>query len=122
MSDYTFKKTDRLLKRREFLQTIDAGKKIHSSCFVAGFRKNTLNRHRLGVTVTKKVGGAVTRNRIKRIVREHFRQNRQKLSGFWDINIIAKKKAADVSSGVLNTSLDETFDKANKVLSSNTSL
>lgn len=116
MSDNSFKKTDRLLKRAAFIQTIESGKKIHTSCFVAGFRNNSLNRHRLGVTVSKKVGGAVTRNRIKRIVREYFRQNRQKLSGSWDISIIAKKKAADVSSALLNKALEETYDKANKVL------
>ncbi|MDY6822328.1 MAG: ribonuclease P protein component [Thermodesulfobacteriota bacterium] len=116
MFDFSFKKSDRLLKRAEFIHTIESGKKIHTPCFVAGFRQNGLNRHRLGVTVSKKVGGAVTRNRIKRIIKEYFRQNRQNLSGSWDINIIAKKRAADVSAGILRKALTETFDKANKVL------
>jgi ribonuclease P protein component len=65
----------------------------------------------LGVTVSKKVGHAVERNRIKRILREFFRVKRHKITGFWDINIIARKEAAGLTSGQALLSLQKVFDK-----------
>jgi ribonuclease P protein component len=46
---------------------------------------------RLGITVSKKVGSAAERNRIRRLVREFFRLNRSRLSTPQDIVIIAKR-------------------------------
>jgi ribonuclease P protein component len=46
---------------------------------------------RLGITVSKKVGSAVQRNRIRRLVREFFRLNRSRLCTPQDIVIIAKR-------------------------------
>jgi ribonuclease P protein component len=54
------------------------------------------NRNRLGVTVSKRVGNAATRNRVKRYVREHFRLNKHDLEGRWDINVIARRDAAEI--------------------------
>ncbi|PRP95691.1 Ribonuclease P protein component [Enhygromyxa salina] len=49
---------------------------------------------RLGITVTRKVGNAVVRNRIKRLVREVFRQHRARLPPGLDIVWVAKQQAA----------------------------
>lgn len=48
---------------------------------------------RLGITVTKKVGNAVVRNRIKRVVREVFRRNRALFPLSTDVVFIAKQGA-----------------------------
>lgn len=49
---------------------------------------------RLGITVTRKIGNAVVRNRIKRLVREVFRQNRTRLPEGLDLVWVAKQQAA----------------------------
>jgi ribonuclease P protein component len=92
-------KADRILKRREFIALSESGHRIQNEHFIAIFSPNQLGRSRIGITVTKKVGPAVKRNRIKRLVREHFRLNRHQFAGHWDINIIAKRQASDFSSG-----------------------
>lgn len=51
--------------------------------------------------MTKKVGTAVERNRIKRVVREVFRRNRQLFPVSHDLVFIAKRGAADVDYGAL---------------------
>jgi ribonuclease P protein component len=52
---------------------------------------------RLGITVTRKIGNAVARNRIKRLVREVFRQHRQRLPAGLDLVWVAKQQAAQAS-------------------------
>jgi ribonuclease P protein component len=49
---------------------------------------------RLGITVTRKIGNAVARNRIKRLVREVFRLNRERLPEGLDVVWVAKQQAA----------------------------
>lgn len=50
---------------------------------------------RLGITVTKKVGHAVFRNRVKRWVREAFRQERERFPPGWDIVFVAKRQCVN---------------------------
>lgn len=64
---------------------------------------------RIGITVSRKVGNAVRRNRVKRMVRENFRRMRSRMTGAWDINIIAKKDAADLSWSEVGSALAQLF-------------
>lgn len=53
---------------------------------------NTQGAKRLGITVTKKTGNAVKRNRIKRLIREFFRLNKALFpAGYNDVVIMAKR-------------------------------
>ena len=56
-------------------------------------RKNRTNTNRVGITVSKKLGHAVVRNRIRRRIREIYRLNEEKLQPGWDIVIVARSKA-----------------------------
>jgi len=92
-----FPKSARLRKRPQFLRLSRSGKKSHTPNFVVICEHNDCGETRLGITVSGKVGNAVVRNRIKRLVREFFRRRRHELASGLDILVIAKKTAADVS-------------------------
>jgi ribonuclease P protein component len=111
---FSFTKADRILKRNEFIALSKSGRRAQNADFIAYFLPARYNQSRLGVTVTKKVGQAVERNRIKRFVREFFRLNRHCLSGKWDINIIAKRQSAGINSEKAYRSLQDIFDRISK--------
>jgi ribonuclease P protein component len=93
--NFSLTKADRILRRRDFIALSEIGQRIQNEQFIALFAPNQHGRSRIGITVTKKVGPAVKRNRIKRLIREYFRLNRHKLVGNWDINLIAKRQIGD---------------------------
>lgn len=92
-------KAGRIRKRHEFLAVQRNGRKQHGRHFLVIVGAPTGRDGRLGITVTKRVGNAVTRNRIRRWVREFVRQ----LSADrWiprgrDVVVIAKASAAQAS-------------------------
>jgi len=111
LDKHFFCKADRILKRSDFTYLRDKGKVIHARGFILVFSRGRCHRTRLGITVTKKVGNAVVRNRIKRLVREYFRLKRHKITGLWDINVIAKNGAANFTSHEAFSSMRSLFDK-----------
>ena len=64
--------------------------------FLVLLRPNGSKTTRLGITVTKKIGKAVKRNRIKRHVREFFRLNKHSLPPGCDLVVIARMGAAEL--------------------------
>jgi ribonuclease P protein component len=114
LKSHLFTKADRILKRSEFIFLSKYGKKIHNKYFIAVISRGKTGRIRLGITVTKKVGNAVVRNRLKRLIREYFRLNRDNISRNWDINLIAKKEASELSANLINSSLHTLFKKIGK--------
>jgi ribonuclease P protein component len=83
---------EKLLKRADFLRLSASGKKIHTHHFLIVWSDNDVNRARLGITASRKLGPAVARNRVKRRVREYFRLSKETFVAA-DFNIIAKKGA-----------------------------
>jgi ribonuclease P protein component len=111
---FSFTKADRILKRSEFIVLSKLGRRVQNDDFIASFLPAQRPQSRLGITVTKKVGQAVERNRIKRLVREFFRSNRHCLSGRWDISIIAKRQSAGITSEKAFRSLQNLFDRISR--------
>ncbi len=110
---FSFSKVERLRKRPEFLHLSDVGRILHTAHFIVVWCDTTSCRSRLGVTVSRKVGKAVERNRIKRLIREYFRQNKEKFKKA-DYNIIAKRGA----QGLLFQEIRMEIDKALSALAS----
>ena len=71
---HRFRQSDRLKTPQQFRPVFDQGRKHVGRFFVAFYRPNGRSRPRLGLAVSRKVGNAVCRNRLKRMVREQFRQ------------------------------------------------
>jgi ribonuclease P protein component len=74
-----FRPRDRIRKRSEYQVIYDKGRRIPSGSFVLFVMKNGVGHARLGITVTKRIGGAVQRNRAKRLLREIFRRHKTEL-------------------------------------------
>jgi len=91
MSLHSFTKEERLRKSREFLLVRNEGRRLKTKSFILYIRPNELNITRLGVAVSAKVGGAVRRNRLKRLLREVFRRNKTLFPSSTDIMIVAKR-------------------------------
>lgn len=83
-----------------------------NSCLVLYARKNRTDTNRVGITVSKKLGKAVVRNRIRRRIREAYRLNEQKFLPGWDIVIVARSRAVEVSFRKLTESLLALADRA----------
>jgi ribonuclease P protein component len=86
----------RLHKSREFNRVREMGRKWHTPHFVVIVMFRRDGPTRLGLTVSRKVGSAVRRNRVKRLVREYFRTRYDAMPRYSDISIIAKKGASEL--------------------------
>jgi ribonuclease P protein component len=83
----------RPLRRADFARVTRCGRRVSTRYFLVFLdRRDDDGPPRLGITVTRKVGTAVRRNRIKRLVREWFRLRRAML-GALDVVVIAKREA-----------------------------
>lgn len=85
--------TSSLKKNHEFKRLYSKGKSAASLCVVVYCRRNGMAENRLGVTVSKKLGGAVSRNRVRRRLKEIYRTNEDKLSPGHDIIIVARMRS-----------------------------
>lgn len=111
---FSFSKADRILNRPNFVQLSNFGINIQNKDFIAVFKKNSSARTRIGITVTKRVGNAVTRNRLKRLVREYFRLHKHDLTRGLDINIITKRRAAQQTTTEIHASLQDIFNRISR--------
>jgi ribonuclease P protein component len=92
-------KSNRLRKRREFLGVQEGGSRIAlPSCILLLAARPDDLPARLGITVTRKFGDAVRRNRAKRLIREAFRQSQGFFHNGIDVVVIPKNQAVSTLS------------------------
>lgn len=90
----TFSREVRLRRRSEFTACYEGGKRYHTEHFILfTLARECESPCRTGVAVSRKVGNAVVRNRVKRLLREFFRLHTELLPACLDIVAVAKRQA-----------------------------
>lgn len=90
----TFRHEDRIVRSADYKRLYKEGRKIHSAKFVLFVKENGADHHRLGITVSRKIGCAVVRNRVKRLFREIYRKSYGEIPNRLDMVVNAKGGSA----------------------------
>ncbi|WP_449538285.1 ribonuclease P protein component [Ferdinandcohnia sp. Marseille-Q9671] len=99
------KKEYRIKKNQDFQTAFKSGKSSANRQFVVYVYQNEGQEHfRIGLSVSKKIGNAVTRNRIKRLIRQFFLEHKSLVKDK-DYVIIARKPVAQMSYEEVQKSL-----------------
>lgn len=101
------KVAESLKKNQDFQKVYRNGKSYANKYLVMYVLENDLQKNRIGVSVSKKVGNSVVRHRLARLIRESFRLNGDKFQSGWDIVVIARNTARgknywNISSAVMH--------------------
>ena len=98
MSENSFKKVVKLKKNGDFRRAYSRGKSFVDPALVTYVTKNRAGICRIGITATKKIGNAVTRNRAKRVITAAYRSLGGSLKGGYDLVFVARTKTAGMKS------------------------
>lgn len=91
---FRFPKTDRIVRKADFKRVFAQGEKVVGPQFVGYFVREDGQGCKLGLAVSRKVGSAVVRNRVKRNVREWYRTHRPQFLAELYLVIVARPGAA----------------------------
>lgn len=104
----------RLKKKQDFRQVFRCGQSKANRQFVVYYRQRTEPSHfRLGISVSRKVGNAVIRNRVRRLVKEIVRGWADDLRMDRDLVVIARRPAATLDYQQMSRSLRHALKRAN---------
>ncbi len=106
-----FPKSNRLRKRPDFRRVQGQGKRFRTPRLLVMVQPSKGPSSRFGLTVSRKVGNAVTRNRVKRWLREAIRKNHHRVEGCVDVVFIARREAADAGLSVLSEEVIDVFGR-----------
>lgn len=89
--------SESLKKNKDFQNVYKKGRSLANSYLVMYVLKNGLEKNRLGISVSKKVGNSVVRHHLIRLVRESYRLSEGYFRCGYDIVVIGRKSAKDKS-------------------------
>ena len=115
MTSARFPASARLRKRADFARVYLRRCSVSDALLLIFVDENGLDHPRIGLSVSRKVGGAVVRNRWKRLLREAFRLSQSQLPTGLDI-IAIPRPAAEPALGPLSESLVRLVSRAAKKL------
>ena len=106
MTDCRLRKNERLLSRSDFEKVLSLGQKRRvDRSFILYTLPNGLNRKRLGIIASKKIGNAVIRNRAKRKIREAYRRLKYQIKPAMDIVVISGKDLLSLPNSIFEKKL-----------------
>lgn len=85
--------SESLKKNRDFQVVYQQGTSYANRYLVMYVKENHLEKNRIGISVSKKVGNSVVRHRLTRLIRESYRLNEQKFRSGLDIVVVARVNA-----------------------------
>lgn len=91
--DQGIQRTERIRTRPEFEHVYERGRKVWGALLTLFAAHNERGRSRFGVAASRRVGGAVERNRAKRVAREIYR--RHKLPAAVDVIVVPRRELLD---------------------------
>ena len=89
-----------------------AGRSRSHPLLVLRYRRNEIERTRYGISTGRRVGNAVTRNRVRRRLCEILRRQQVRVPAGWDILLVCRPAAATASQAELASALERTLAKA----------
>ncbi len=104
----------RVRKRRDFERAYEEGKKVVTPEFALFARRNGLSHSRLGITTTRRLGKAVTRNRARRLVREAYRTHRRDIPTGLDLVFVVRSPLLERKPAELGPILVRAAQEASK--------
>ena len=100
---------ERIRRRADFQQAYEHGARAHGRYSTLFILPNKLAVGRLGIAATRKLGGAVQRNRAKRLIREVFRHN--KIASGFDVIVVPKRELLNATLSVLEADYRSTLER-----------
>jgi ribonuclease P protein component len=104
-----FRPHERIRRRAEFQNVYEHGARVHGRYATVFILANQRTVGRLGIAATKKLGGAVQRNRAKRLIREVFRRNN--IAPGFDVVVVPKRDMLDAALTVLEADYRHSLER-----------
>ncbi len=106
-----FSPDKRIRDKRGFQQVFKQGKRLYTPFYILYYRSNELSYSRMGVITSKRnIRAAVRRNKAKRVAREVFRLQQDRMIAK-DIVLVAQKRASQAAKSELRQCLENLFTK-----------
>ena len=97
--------SESLKKNNQFQFVYKYGKSYANKYLVMYVKENGLDKNRIGISVSKKVGNSIVRHRVTRLVRESYRLQEKVFNSGLDIVIVARPGAASVGYNEIESAL-----------------
>ena len=102
----------RLRRNADFQRVRRQGKTWANKLLVLNIAPNGLEWNRFGFSVSRQVGKAVVRNRIKRRMREVVRRQRDRIPGGWDMVFIARSSMCEADFSAVERAVEQLLRRA----------
>ena len=101
-----------LTQKKDFLRVKQDGRTIHHNLVVLAYAQNGMGVSRFAVVASKKVGNAVTRNRIRRRIKACLQESWQSVKPGWDLIFYSRTPVNEANYQEINKAIKHLLEKA----------